>query len=198
MLDKLKQVSRWFIKLISKLALAIVLAYLIFIASLHIYVYYISEYGINIQVRQLYYNLVTQTGQSQDALPLIIRDDDEDNAWNNGMFITITSGLIRRHNWDEIALVLGHEIAHGMLAHLNKKIPIPTYTNHEGQGDNDLVSTLEANADKLGAVYMMKAGYDVCNARKVFLGWKERSGNSLGQAHPDFSYRFDELNINCD
>ena len=110
------------------------------------------------------------------------------NAYNDGKKVVIYMGLVDSvDSWDEIALVLGHEVAHGMLGHLDKL----NTTNADEE------SVLEANADKMGAFYMMKAGYDICKGRELYKTWKNNNGNYIGLDHPDYSYRYDELNIGC-
>lgn len=160
------------------------------VVLIHLPVYDSGQEEINNHVQEIYKKIQTETGQAQDALPLVIIDSNMDNAYNDGTEVVIYTGLINHaQSWDEIALVLGHETAHGMLYHLRMHLELLT---------KDQISVLEANADKMGAVYMMKAGYNVCKGREIFKYWKERDGNALEQNHPDFSYRYDELDINCD
>lgn len=142
------------------------------------------------EVREVYQQVLAQTGQSQDALPLVIDNNDSINAYNNGISIHVFTGLIKFvQSEDELALVLGHEIAHGMLRHVYYS---------EFQTNELEISIAEANADKLGAVYMMKAGYNICVAREM---WKRMSdmagGDYQGGNHPTYSYRYDQLNIGC-
>ncbi len=140
-------------------------------------------------IQDIYSQVIVATGQTQDALPLEISDNPTVNAYNDGTRIVIFQGLINyTKSDDEIALVLGHEIAHGTLHHLKE-----LNTN-----DVNKVAELEANADKMGAVYMMKAGYNVCKGREFFHRLLQSYGNALGQNHPDFSYRYDELNVQCE
>ena len=183
---------------IFKVGLAVTLDALILAVAVYIYIYEISEYGMALKVEKMYKNIAAQTGQAQDMLPLEIDYSDVDNASTDGQRITIYMGFIKAHTWDEIAFVIGHEMAHGTLAHLNKEAPIPESGNDVlDMGVNGFNAVLEANADKMGAVYMMKAGYDICKGREIFKHWKGEYGNALAQMHPDFSYRYDELNINC-
>lgn len=192
-----RQCERLFWFLI-KLITAFVLDVSLILLGVYIYVFHISDYGINRKVYTMYEEISAQTGQGQNKLPFYIYEKDIDNAYNDGYKIVMYKGLINNaKSWDEIALVIGHEIAHGNLAHLNRAMPVPEQNPDLGMGDNDHVQILEANADKLGALYMMKAGYNICKGREVFKHWKEKKGNSLGQSHPDYSYRFDELNIGC-
>jgi predicted Zn-dependent protease len=139
------------------------------------------------KIQAIYAQIIAATGQVQNALPLVIIDENVDNAYNDGKEVVIYQGLIDHTNsWDEIAMVLGHEVSHGMLGHLDILA---------AGLDDDQVAVLEANADKMGALYMMKAGYDICKGRQLFKHWKEQNGNALGQNHPDFSYRYDELKM---
>jgi hypothetical protein len=164
-----------------------------------VYATQLSQEASDDKVREIYKQLVAASGQSQDALPLYIDDSMIDNAYNDGTRIVIYRWLINHAgSWDEVALVLGHEIAHGMLGHLNEHMPIPEQIPHDGMGDSDYIAVLEANADKLGALYTLKIGYSVCEGRNLFKYWKQENGNALGQDHPDYSYRYDELNINCE
>lgn len=50
----------------------------------------------------------------------------------------------------------------------------------------------------MGAVYMMKAGYDVCKGRELFKHWLDARGDYLDGDHPNYAYRYNELNINCE
>jgi predicted Zn-dependent protease len=157
--------------------------------SIGVYYQYFTQEAQDRKIKEIYNKLIVNTGQSQDALKLVISEELIDNAYNDGKKIVIYRGLINNaESWDEVALVLGHEIAHGMLGHLSNWPETSTASE---------ISVLEANADKMGAVYMMKAGYDVCKGRNIYKRWKEESGNALGQDHPENSYRYDELNINC-
>jgi predicted Zn-dependent protease len=152
-----------------------------------------GQVAVNDRIHKMYNRIWAQTGQIQDKLPLFILEEPTVNAYNDGTKIVIYRGLINSTNsYDEIALVIGHEIAHGNLWHLkmlndwNKKLT-PTE-----------VSVLEAHADKLGAIYMMKAGYDVCKGRKLFKNWLDEKGDYLGGSHPGYAYRYNQLNINCE
>lgn len=139
-------------------------------------------------IRQIYAKLWAQTGQIKDKLPLVIEKNNQENAYNDGTKIVIFTGMIdTAKSDDEIALILGHEIAHGNLWHLKMGLKILT---------DEQLSELEANADKMGAVYMMKAGYDVCAGREMFKRW-QKQGDYVSADHPNHAYRYAELNINC-
>lgn len=186
------------IDFLKTLVLALILDALIFVVGASVYMVHLSEEGVKIKVEEMYREISAQTGQSQDALPLVIVDSPIDNAYNDGKKVVLYTGFINKHHWDEIALVIGHEIAHGMLGHLNEHDPVPDKDSIFEMGTNGFSSVLEANADKMGAVYMMKAGYDICKGREIYKTWQKEKGNFIGMTHPNYSYRYDELNINCD
>jgi predicted Zn-dependent protease len=141
------------------------------------------------KVRQIYDIVSAQTGQIQDKLPLVISDEGIVNAYNDGSQIVIYMGIVNAsQSWDEVALILGHEIAHGTLGHLE---------GLDGLMSN-AIAVLEGNADKMGAVYMMKAGYDICKGREFWHRQQLERGNYQGQNHPNYSYRYDELDIGCE
>lgn len=149
-----------------------------------------SELAPDDHVKAIYKQIIASSGQAQDALPLVIDDSLIDNAYNDSTKIVIYRGLINHcSSWDEVALVLGHEVAHGMLKHF-------TLANDASSADD--IAILEGNADKYGAFLAMKSGYDVCKGRLLFKHWREENGNALGQNHPDYSYRYDELDVGCD
>lgn len=172
------------------LVMAVVLDTILFLCMIGVYWYYFTFEGVSYRVHKMYQQIVAQAGQSQDALPLTVVDLPIVNAYNDGTKVVIYTGLISNtKSWDEVALVLGHELAHSNLGHLDR-----IRENITAAG----VQVLEGNADKLGAVYMIKAGYDICKGRNLFKHWREEKGNALGTTHPDYSYRYEELNIGCD
>ncbi len=162
---------------------------------------YIEKYSTVAEhnyIRKIYQEIQAVTGQTQDSIPLVISDQNIINAYNDGHYVVIYQGLIdKTETWDEIAMVLGHETAHGMLGHLNRHLIIVEGRDHKGMGGNDFISMLEANADKMGAFYMMRAGYNACKGREFLKRWQTDLGDAIGENHPDFSYRYHNLNINC-
>lgn len=54
--------------------------------------------------------------------PVVLQQDDAVNAFANGELVVITSGMMRFvENDQELALVIGHEIAHNAMNHIGKK-----------------------------------------------------------------------------
>jgi predicted Zn-dependent protease len=175
------------------IALGVSGSILIVLAGTYVYMEMFSQYAQERYIHKMYDELWVKTGQTQEKIPLEIVDSPIINAYNDGNKIVIYTGLINStKSWDEVALVLGHEIAHGNLWHLRMLNAWPV-----AQTDAE-VSVLEANADKMGAVYMMKAGYDVCKGREWFKTMLDSQGDYQGGNHPGYAYRYNELNINCD
>lgn len=165
-------------------------ALLISLIGVIIFIKNFSEMALDNHIRDMYQQIVVQTGQIQEALPLIITENKDVNAYNDGEYIVLYRGMIDYvENDDELALVLGHEVAHGTLRHV--------YFREFGKSEYE-IATAEGNADKLGAIYMMKAGWDVCIGREIWQRMRTEEGNYIGGDHPTASYRFDELNIGCE
>lgn len=168
-------------------AISFVVLFLSFEIALY---YYYKEKLPDEDIQKIYAKLLAVTGQSQDDMPLRIVNRNEINAYTDGNEVVLYKGIIRyAKNEDEIAMILGHEIAHKMLRHTHYD---------EFRHDSLEISVGEANADKLGAVYMIKAGYDICKARQLWKRMQIEHGDYQGYDHPTYGYRYDQLNINCE
>lgn len=132
--------------------------------------------------KEIYNRLIAQTGQTQDRLPFEIVDSSVVNAYTDGKKVVMHRGMLNY-------LKNEHEIAHQMLRHVRYK---------QFQATQVEISVAEANADKLGVVYTMKAGYNVCVGREMWRRMEKQKGNYQGYDHPAYVYRYAELNINCD
>lgn len=116
------------------------------------------------QTQRIYYKLI-QANNMHNAPVLRYRNDGSINADYGGGVITVNTGLMGRVNSSEMALVLGHELAHWR----------GVYN--------------ESRADIKGAQYIEVAGWNRCVARSVFL--KFPKGND--GIHPDNIYRYNSL-----
>lgn len=176
-----------FIRIVRGVILAVLIVFTPFLSYIFLYDQYFSNEAINKKTFEIYDKVAAQTGFADKKLPLYIYEDDIENAWTDGTKIVIYKGLINScETWDEVAMVLGHEIAHNTLEHLGR-------LSSENAQD---ISVLETNADKMGAIYMMRAGFDICKGRKLYLHWLE-SGDILNGDHPPYIYRYNQLNVMC-
>lgn len=140
------------------------------------------------EIMEVYNKLVAATGEINMVPPLQISDSGIVNAYATKEAVILNRGLIKTlKNADELALVLGHELAHETLNHVN---------SIEDGSPWFVVGRAEAQADKLGAYYMMRAGYDICKGRELYLSWM-KEGDYLYDDHPNYSYRYTQLNVNC-
>lgn len=122
-------------------------------------------------------------------LPLYFLPLNIVNAWTDGKKIVVTDGLLKFVKGDEnqIALILAHEMSHDLLHHLSNYDP--TLSNVEK----------EAQADKLGAFIMLRAGYDICKGRVFFLNLMNYEDGDFADPffrdHPSDIYRYHDLDM---
>jgi beta-barrel assembly-enhancing protease len=145
--------------------------------------------------------------------PVEIMADDRLNAFASGDKIMITTGMLRFvKNDDELALILGHEIAHNALNHIDKMRGIGTVAgvagilldigmatagmntggaiNRAGVNAGRMVFSkeFEMESDYLGLYLAARAGFDVSNAPNFFRRMAvEHSGsiaNNFLSSHP--------------
>lgn len=179
----------------------IILGTLILVLSYLVYATPFQEKPVNREARtqEIFRQIVKATGEGNRIRVLHIIDakraDNSDimNAWalpTGDVFMTKAEMKFDYEHGgeDAIALVLAHEVAHITLGHVHIPSDIRT---------KDIMQTLEAQADKMGAFYMMRAGYNLCAGRESWKALEELYGDVLIQDHPDFAYRFAQLNINC-
>lgn len=139
-------------------------------------------------------------------------EDSTVNAWcmPGGKVVFYTGILPICENTDGIAAVMGHEIAHAFAKHGQERmttaygqqlggIAVAVGTGNESSEAQLLWNTIygvgsqvgmlaysrthETEADKLGMVFMIMAGYDPEEAVNVWVRMKEQSG---GNAPPEF------------
>ena len=130
---------------------------------------------------------------------IYIIDTDKINAFclPDGT-IFVFRGLLERFNDDELAWVIGHELGHGVAHHvsemISKGIIQDVVIGYVGSDSNSLrvsgaqILQMFANlkysrvqedeADRLGLLYMNKAGFNMQGAIGVLNTFKQMSGNS--------------------
>jgi beta-barrel assembly-enhancing protease len=130
---------------------------------------------------------------------LLVRSSDI-NAAADGTVLAITSGLFELTNSDdEVALILGHELAHNVLRHLElvkstKPAPGTLLDAFAKSAIGTAVAAtvnrpfsvqFEKDADRAGLVFMARAGYDI-DAAPAF--WKRLNettkAKSVAATHP--------------
>lgn len=136
------------------------------------------------EVHQIYNNLLKFTGIPSSLMPtLVIVNSDEINAYADTVNweIGINSGMLKFCDTkDEVASVLAHEIGHIMMEHsaLNPK------------NDDSQQAMLEGNADKYGIYLLLRAGYDACQAKNLWIKLRDTEGDyEINSGHPNYSYR---------
>lgn len=123
------------------------------------------------QIGQIYDGLVKANG-FKVAPRLYIDSNSSVNASSGGMRITVYRGMMDFvNNNAEMAMVLGHELAHYSLGHPRSTIPN------------------EYAADARGAQYIQRAGYSKCQGAMVLY----RLHNGRSDTHPDSTSRYKRL-----
>ncbi|MBZ0159735.1 MAG: M48 family metalloprotease [bacterium] len=143
--------------------------------------------------------------------PVILVNEDAVNAYADGSKVGITKGMIRFAERDEeLALVVGHEIAHNTLGHLRKRVgpallgtiadlAIAIVTGvrtgiFQEVGGRVFSQAFEAEADYAGLYLVARAGYDITGSAQF---WRrmavEHPGSIQGAfltTHPSAPERF--------
>lgn len=137
--------------------------------------------------------------------------DDKVNAYTDGTTVYVTCGLMKYLASDnELALVVGHELAHCIMDHTKKKmgnailggIIGAVFTVLTGVNVTDLAVSVgqeafsqefEAEADYVGCYLAARAGYDVADAAGI---WRKLATfhpeaiNLQGGTHPSTAKRY--------
>ncbi len=131
-----------------------------------------SSFAMSFGQAQEVYSRVTRSNDFSIAPRLVLSNSPDVNASSGGFRITINKGMLRfAHNSDELAIVLGHELAH--------------YTLHHRQS----TPSNEYAADALGAMYATKARYSSCLGAQLI----RRFHNEASSTHPDSESRYNRL-----
>lgn len=154
--------------------------------------------------------VVTVSPQLACAYPIDLVANDSVNAAADGGRIMVTSGMMRfATSDDELALVLGHELAHNTLNHVTAQmgnrmigtllgiaVSIAIGVDVSGLG-GDLGGMVysqdfEAEADYVGTYYVAKAGFPVEQAADFWrrMAVEHPKAIAHGSTHPDTASRF--------
>ena len=160
---------------------------------------------------------VTVTPAIGCAIPVNLEINSEANAYTDYKKIVIYSSILRiARTDDELAVIVGHELAHVNMGHYQKKLQNAvlgalggalvdggfalatmntggTFTRHFFQAGAMAFSVaFEREADYIGAYYATRAGYDIAGTDTVWSAMAMENPNSirLATTHPTSPMRF--------
>jgi len=111
------------------------------------------------------------------------------NAYATGRAIIVTSGMMDFAKTDEeLALIVGHELAHNTMKHIRKSV-----TNAVLSGmAHRYTRPFESEADYVGLYYLVRAGYNPDNVESIWRRMASINPRSVARAktHPTFPDRF--------
>lgn len=143
--------------------------------------------------------------------PLRVTQGQEVNAYADGKAIMVSRGMMRFASDDrELALVIGHELGHNTMGHLDKQktnaavgmifdvLAAAARVNTQGAfmkaGQQAFSQDFEAEADYVGLYYLARAGYDTSGAAEF---WRRMAAEHPGSiksnhaaTHPATAERF--------
>lgn len=111
------------------------------------------------------------------------------NAYADGNNITVTSGMMDFiKNENELAMIIGHELAHNTLAHIRKIFGNYIMT----LGATRYTRPFESEADYVGLYYQVRAGYSPDGVEEFWRRLARINPKSVGRAktHPTFPNRY--------
>ena len=143
---------------------------------------------------------------------LIISAEESFNAYNsNTNLVCIHTGALDtlKDNEDALALLIGHELSHGLLNHANRKakyvakmnraIRVGSYTSYliAKKRYMKVSRDMEYAADIEGAKLALKAGYDLSKAKETisFMNTLQYA-DELNSTHPDPAKRLESYEEN--
>ena len=118
-----------------------------------------------------------------------LRTSSAINAYADGRNITMTSGMMEFvKNDDELALIIGHELAHNTMGHIRKIIGNIILSG----GATRYKRPFESESDYVGMYYLVRAGYSPENVEDVWRRLAKVNPKSVSRAktHPTFPDRY--------
>jgi len=123
------------------------------------------------------------------AYRLRLKQGSEVNAFADGRNITITTGMMAFvENDEELALIIGHELAHNTMGHIRKSI-----VNFILSGlATRYTRPFESEADYVGLYYSRRAGYGIDGVEAFWRRLAKTDPRSVVRAktHPTFPDRY--------
>ena len=111
------------------------------------------------------------------------------NAYADGRNITMTAGMMNfAKNDDEIALIIGHELAHNTMGHIRKIVANIILTG----GATRYTRPFESESDYVGLYYMVRAGFNPEGVEDVWRRLAITNPKSVARAktHPTYPDRY--------
>ena len=127
----------------------------------------------------------------QCAYPARLKMSSAINAYANGKAIIVTAGMMDFASDDELAMIIGHELAHNEMGHIRKII-----TNYAlSFGATRYARPFESEADYVGLYYTARAGFDLENIEDIWRRLAKTSARPIARAktHPTFPDRYVRL-----
>lgn len=138
-----------------------------------------------------------------------LKKDSSIGAFANGKMVVVTSGMVRFcQTNDELALVVGHEMAHNAMNHMGAKranaaggmivdillsaLGVPTHGAFSDLASNAYSPSFEMEADYVGLYYAARAGFDISNAANFWrrMAISDPRAMNGGLTHPSSADRF--------
>lgn len=123
------------------------------------------------------------------AYRLRLKQGSDVNAYADGRNITVTTGMMAFVESDEeLALIVGHELAHNTMGHIRK-----TIVNFILSGlATRYTRPFESEADYVGLYYARRAGYEIDGVEAFWRRLAKAEPRNVGRAktHPTFPDRY--------
>lgn len=118
-----------------------------------------------------------------------LRPSSAINAYANGRNITVTTGMLEfTDSDDELALILGHELAHNTMGHIRKVIGNFILSGFATR----YTRPFELESDYVGLYYMVRAGFNPDDVEAFWrrLGDVDPRSVNRAKTHPTFPDRY--------
>ena len=120
---------------------------------------------------------------------LRLRSSSAINAFANGKSITVTTGMMEfTQSDDELALIVGHELAHNSMGHIRKVVGNLILSGFALR----YTRPFESEADYVGLYHMVRAGFDPDDVESFWRRLADVDPRSVHRAktHPTFPDRY--------
>lgn len=150
-----------------------------------------------VRARQSDREAITLQAPESCDYPVYLRMSPAINAYANGRSIIVTAGMMNFvKSDDELAYIIGHELAHNTQSHVRKSI-----TNYVlSLGGTRYTRIFEQEADYIGLYYMVRAGFDPDQVEDLWRRLALQSLRPIGRAktHPAYPTRSVQIDATRD